>query len=156
VVYSSYLLLGIVSAAVMWPPFGFFHTKRSPAEVARPVSAIHLYVWEISIAFCLVLLVSPMSDRSHFCILLVPAMCLARVAIDLRDQVARVCLLTAIVLSLVSYNLRLIPLVNRFTLYLGFVTFTTLSLLIDCWWMRWKERTLTTDDKNFSLFTSHF
>jgi len=143
VVYSSYLLLGIVSAAVMWPPFRFFRTKRSQAEVARPVSAIHPYVWEVSIAFCLVLLVSPMSHRSHFCILLVPAMCLARVAVDLRDQVARVCLVTAIILSLVSYNLPLIPLVNRFALYLGFVTFTTLSLLIGCWWMRWKESTIT-------------
>ena len=136
IVYISYAVLAIVSALVLWPPFRPLPALRDRSSEHDRVDTIHPYAWEVSIAICLVLLVSPMSSRSHFCILLLPAMCLARAAVTRRDHVARLCLFTAIILSLASYNLSPIKVVHRITLYLGFVTFTTLSLLIGCWWMR--------------------
>jgi hypothetical protein len=77
---------------------------------------------------------------------MLPAMCLARVAISSRDPVARVCLFVAITLSLVSYNVGVFTLLNRITLYLGFVTLTTLSLLVGCWWCRMEEPALKTNN----------
>jgi hypothetical protein len=136
-VYGSYALLALLAILVMWPPFRSLQPRidRRAGET-NDASAIHPYAWESSIAFCLILLVSPQSSRAHFAILLLPAMCLARVAVTLRDRVTRWCLFTAIALSLISYNLAPIALVNRVGLYLGFVMFTTVALLIGCCWMR--------------------
>ena len=143
IVYGTYALLAIIAAIVMWPPFRSLKRRsENDGSVVRE-SLIHPYAWEVAIAFCLILLVSPQSSRAHFGILLLPAMCLARVAVISRDRVARISLFTAIALSLISYNLSPIAMVNRVALYLAFVTLTTFSLLIGCCWMRWKERQLT-------------
>ena len=140
ITYGSYGLLAIGSAIVMWPPFRQLKSRFDRASVVVDSERFHRSVYEIAISLCLVPLVSPMSSRSHFCVLLLPAMCLARAAVDRRDGIARTSLLTAIVLSLISYVSDIIPplkLVHQITLYLAFPTATALSLLFGCAWMRW-------------------
>ena len=136
IVYGAYALLAIVSASVMWPPFRRLKTAPNEWAADLPVHSIHPYVWETSISLCLVLLASPMSSRAHFSTLLLPAMCLARAAVERRDLVACVCLFTATGFSISSFNLGLMPLLNGLTLYLGFVTCTAFFLLVGCWRMR--------------------
>ena len=137
IIYGSYGLLAIGAAIVMWPPFRQLKSQFDRASDVDRSERFHWSVYEIAISLCLVPLVSPMSSRSHFCVLLLPAMCLARVAVDRRDAIARTFLFTAIVISLISSNIPPLKLVHQITLYLGSATATALSLLIGCGWVRW-------------------
>jgi hypothetical protein len=137
ITYGIYGLLAIGSAIVMWPPFRQLKSRFDHASVVD-TERFHRSVYEVAISLCLVPLVSPMTSRSHFCVLLLPAMCLARVTVDRRDGIVRTSFFIAIALSLISYNIPSLTLVHQFTLYLGFPTATALSLLIGCGWMRWK------------------
>jgi len=135
ITYGCYGLLAIGSAIVMWPPFRQLKSRFDHAIVVD-TERFHRLVYEVAICLCLVPLVSPMSSRSHFCVLLLPAMCLARFTVDRRDGIARTSFLIAIVLSLLSYNIPGLNLVHQITLYLGFPTATAFSLLIGCGWLR--------------------
>lgn len=137
IIYGSYGLLAIGSAIVMWPPFRQLKSRFDHASVVDKSEQFRRSVYEVAISLCLVPLVSPMSSRSHFCVLLFPAMCLARVALDRHDSIARAALFTAIGLSLISTNIPPLKLVHQITLYLGSATATALSLLIGCGWVRW-------------------
>jgi hypothetical protein len=140
IVYGVYGLLAIGSAIVMWPPFRRLKPGFDRASVADRSDRFHRSVYEVAIGLCLVPLVSPMSSRSHFCVLLLPAMCLARFAVDRRDAIARTSLFAAIMISLISSNIPPLKLVHQITLYLGSATATALSLLIGCGWVRWTIR----------------
>ena len=136
IIYGIYGLLAIGSAIVMWPPFRQLKSRFDYARVADS-ERFHRSVYEVAISLCLVPLVSPMTSRSHFCVLLLPAMCLARVAVDRRDGIARTSFFIAILLSVLSFNIPPLNLAHQITLYLGFPTATALSLLIGCGWIRW-------------------
>jgi len=138
IIYGTYGLLAIGSAIVMWPPFRQLKSRFDCAGVVDTSERFHRAVYEVAISLCLVPLVSPMSSRSHFCVLLLPAMCLARVAVERRDVIARASLFTAILLSLISLNIPPLKLVHQLTLYLGSAAAAALSLLIGCGWVRWK------------------
>ena len=137
IIYGSYGLLAIGSAIAMWPPFRELKSRFDSGGVVDSSERFHRAVYEVAISLSLVPLVSPMSSRSHFCILLLPAMCLARVAVERRDGIARISLFTAIVLSVISFNIPPLQLVHQITLYLGSATATALSLLIGCGWVCW-------------------
>ena len=131
ILYASYLLIGIVAALVMRPAF----RRLVPAGIEPPSAAFAL---EFSIVFMVILLVSPMSSRAHFCTLILPALCLARAAIDRGMRVAWTTLIAATVLTLLSFNLPFVRQWNRISLWLGFVTLATICLLIGCLWLRWR------------------
>jgi len=138
IIYGSYGLLAIGSAIFMWPPFRSLISASDCSSVVETSGRFRRAVYEVAICLCLVPLVSPMSSRSHFCVLLLPAMCLARAAVDGRDSVARTSLFTAIGLSLISLNIPPLKLVHQITLYLGSASAAALSLLIGCGWVRWR------------------
>lgn len=137
ITYISYGLLAIGAATVMWPPFRELKARFDRPNVIDASARLHRTVYEVAICFCLVPLVSPMTSRSHFCILLLPAMCLARVAVERRGDIARTCLFIAVLLSLMSFNVPPLKFVHQITLYLGFPAATALSLLIGLGSVSW-------------------
>ncbi len=128
-VYISYLLIIISACAAMRPWFG-----RLPREWCG--DAPPPYPLEFSIVLLTILLISPMTSRTHFCTLLLPAFCLARAAVDHASRVAWATLVIATVLLLAATNVPFFHLWFKITLWMGFSTLAALSLLIGCLWLR--------------------
>lgn len=78
-VYGSGLALGVISA---WR-FGWGRKWHVPTPTERPLGWHHLRLpIEAASVFCLMLLLSPMSSKAHYIVLLLPCMLLARAAIE--------------------------------------------------------------------------
>lgn len=88
---------------------------------------------ECGIVLLLMLLFSPNSSRSHFCIMYLPAFCVARLAVRPGASVLlRVLLLLAVVASTLSIHIRLpsTMLAEQVLLWIGVVMFCALFLLV--------------------------
>lgn len=106
--------------------------------------------FEISMVLCLMLLMSPMSSKPHFCVLLLPAWTIARYALTTRHRVAIGIALLAAILGLIP-NRDLVPKsFNNVALWYGTIPALTLLMFFGCAWLRAKvgtesEGNVTTD-----------
>jgi hypothetical protein len=87
---------------------------------------------EISAVSLLMLLISPMSHVTHLGILILPAFCLGRIAISLRDRVVFAALIVAAAAALANNKDLVGETVYTFSLWSGFATLGMLALLAGC------------------------
>ncbi len=89
---------------------------------------------EFSVVLLLMLLVSPVSSKPHFCTMILPGLVLARVAIEKGDRV----LLSMILVAILVGNVMEPNFVGRvggdLGLWLGTVCWSALLLLVGCYW----------------------
>jgi hypothetical protein len=86
---------------------------------------------EFSIIFLLMLLLSPRSSRTHFGIMLLPALCVGRIAVSQGSRAAWSLLLVATFVSLISYSNPL-NILFPVTLWAGGVSLIAVLLLAGC------------------------
>jgi len=102
---------------------------RSANGVQRPPSREAL---EFSLAFVLMLMLSPQSSKPHFCTMILPGFCLARMAVTQRSRVPQVVLALAILGAIASGK----DLVGKFAydhlIWYGSVTGSALLLFAGC------------------------
>lgn len=104
--------------------------QSSPGFSPPTVAAI-----ECGIVLLLMLLFSPNSSRSHFCIMYLPAFCVARIAVRPgASPLLRTLLVLAAISSTLSIHIRLpsTMLAEQVLLWLGVVMFCALFLLLAC------------------------
>lgn len=127
---SLLLLLG-----AMWAAGRPFRPVRRAAPGEVPPQAL-----ECGMVLALALLLSPMSSKAHFGVLVVPGFCLARAALGSPGRLARLALGAAVALALVSNKGPLGTRLATLTLWYGTTTLATLVLLIGCAGLLWRRR----------------
>jgi hypothetical protein len=121
----------LVMAPVLW----LLWRRRAWPENVPQTSRPDVRMIECGIVLLLMLLLSPNSSRAHFCILYLPAFCIARLAVDVAGPVLlRTLVIGAAISSTLSIHLRLpgTQVVEQWLLWLGVVTIATLLLLWAC------------------------
>ena len=107
---------------------------RKPPEIAV-ITTLGAYApgsLEFSLVFMLMLFLSPMSSKPHFCTLFLPGFCLARLAIERRDRVIGLLLGAAIMAGLVSNKDLVGERVYDFVIWYGSVFWSCLLLFAGC------------------------
>jgi hypothetical protein len=116
-------------SAVGWP------RKGVPVADNQPTPG--RFALECSLVLTLMLLLSPMSSKPHFCTLLLPAFCVARAAAARRKSIYRVILVVCQLLNLVAMrDLVGFPL-SVTALWYGALTWITLLLMLGCCGLLW-------------------
>jgi hypothetical protein len=92
----------------------------------------------------LMLLLSPMSSKAHFGVLVVPGFVLGRAALRSGSRFLWACFLVSVALALLSNKDPLGEKLYTLTLWYGTVTWQTLLLLIGCLAVCWRGGTATT------------
>jgi hypothetical protein len=87
---------------------------------------------ECSIVLLMMVLLSPASSKPHFLVVLLPAYCLARLALYGRDRPAAVCVALALLWSLLSNRSLLGAAIGAPFQWAGGITWCALALLIGC------------------------
>jgi hypothetical protein len=125
VVYGSEAMLGLAALMVIgWLP------RRMSLDQAEGRSSAQTL--EFSIMLSLMLLFSPMSSKPHFCILLLPAFCVARQALA-GSRVCAVLLTVAILTGGSSVRGLWGDAISTLGLWWGSITWSTLCLFAGCW-----------------------
>jgi hypothetical protein len=120
---------------------------RSSGDRAMPSRAS----LEFGAVMLLLLLVSPMSSRSLFCMMLLPAFCIARAAIYRRDWIAWTSIIVAGLASILSLNLWFASTFSHETLWLGLPTIDVMTLFLgSVWLLRPKEHAAAQPAGRFS------
>jgi hypothetical protein len=102
------------------------HTnKRHPTGMSREI-------WEYSVVLLLMLLLSPMSSKPHFCTLLLPGFCLARSAVAGRDFFAGAFLVAGIAAGAVGIKGLLGPDTASVAMWYGNLMWCSLILFVGC------------------------
>jgi hypothetical protein len=126
IVYSVDAGLLLAAAAAMRRPF---HRPSDPQSAGL----------ECALMFILMLLLSPMSHKTHFGILILPGFFVARAAIEKHDHISAACLFVClIVIGLLDHFFIYPPLGDLFAWY-GNVTLGTTALGIACWHILFKS-----------------
>jgi hypothetical protein len=112
-----------LSAVVMGRP------GRMQKDSTKPPTPAML---ECSIVILLMLLLSPMSSKPHFCILLLPAFCVAREAIANRNRVALFSAIACTVLVLFLDRNFLGRPIGNLAMWCGSVMWGTVALWVGC------------------------
>jgi hypothetical protein len=97
-------------------------------------------VIEYSIVLLMMLLLSPMSSKPHFCTMFLPAFCLARLAIFRAQRWCWFTLIVAIVAGTITQKGLLGERWSSLFLWWGGVTWSALFLLGGCLWALWRTR----------------
>jgi hypothetical protein len=126
VLYCVDALICLIVAAAM------LRGSLRPWDDRSPVGRTPL---EISIVMLIILLCSPIASPSLFCLMLLPAFCVARAAVYRRDWVCWTCIVLAILSSTAAHNLGLDRAFYREMLWLGMVTLCAVMLLVGCVWL---------------------
>lgn len=119
--------LGLMIVAV----FSSWRARRSAGASAAP-DVKCIAGLEFSLVCLLMLLLSPMSSKPHFCTLFLPGFCLARLAIEGRDRVLMTLLALAILAGLVSNKDLLGEKAYDFVIWYGSVFWDCLLLFAGC------------------------
>jgi hypothetical protein len=125
IVYSACLLFAL--AAIL-------AAQRRTGVSAPPVGRTLLSgeAGEFGLVLILMLLLSPMSSKPHFCTLLLPGFFLARAAVERRDLLPRCLLAAAIVAGLLSNKDLVSRLVYDATVWYGSVFWNAVLLFAGC------------------------
>jgi hypothetical protein len=105
-------------------------------ELSQPAAE----VLEFSIVLLLMLLLSPMSSKAHFGIMLPPSFCLARLAVRQGHWLLWVLLLAAILASLSSFEVIWGKTIGFYALWSGTLTWSVFLLLLGCAGWLWRMR----------------
>jgi hypothetical protein len=128
-VYGVDLLICVLCALAIRP-------GRFPRASDVDDEYSHQAALEIGVVVLLMLLLAPMSSRSLFCTMLLPACCVARAGVQGRDRVALTCLTLAIVCSVISFNtFSSLKVFNQIMHWLGVVSIASFLLLIGSLWV---------------------
>jgi hypothetical protein len=133
--YGAALLLLAGATAAAGRPFRAAR-RAAPGEV--PPQAL-----ECGMVLALALLLSPMSSKAHFGVLLVPGFCLARAALGSPGRLARLTVGAAAALALLSNKGPLGTRLATLALWYGTTTLATLLLLAGCAALLWRRRDAT-------------
>jgi hypothetical protein len=137
VAHVKLLLRGLQLAVVLAALLAFWN-RPFRAGVPERLAGVNRLSVECGLICVLMLLLSPMSNRSHFLIMLLPALCLARWTVELRVPLLRIGLGTVIFCSqLVSKDL-VRSRVYTFIHWYGFITFGDLLLGVLIGGMLWR------------------
>lgn len=126
-IYGAELTLLAASAFVL----GWKRPKERPT-VTRAA--------EYSVVLLLMLLLSPMSSKPHFCTLLLPAFCLARLAVTERGRAQQLFLALSLLAGLLSTRGLVGVQFSSFMLWCGAVTWAAMFLLAGCFVELWTRR----------------
>ncbi|HKM53619.1 MAG TPA: glycosyltransferase family 87 protein [Isosphaeraceae bacterium] len=120
------LLYGVELALVLgaWIVMRRSRVARTGYPPALPAEPL-----EYCIVLLLMLLLSPMSSKPHFCTLFLPGFCLARLAVQQRDRVVATLLVSALVAAMLANKDLWGDTIYTFTLWHGCVTWSALLLL---------------------------
>jgi hypothetical protein len=129
-VHALELLLLLAAAWACGRPFRRLSRERVDAE---------RHGLECGAVLLLMLLLSPMSSKAHFGVLLVPGFCLARAALAPGRRSERALLLSAVALGLLSGKTPLGERLYTLTLWYGAVTWQSLLLLLGCLVALWRS-----------------
>ncbi len=124
-VYGFQMLLLSAAALVLGRP-GRQRGEADPAERAP---------FEFSLVLLLMLLLSPMSSKPHYCTLLLPAFLLARRMVLQSDRVAGACLVAAILAGALSTKDLAGANLASLVMWLGGVSASAFLLLVGCGWV---------------------
>jgi len=119
-------LVAMTAWAMGWP----LRRQIDPARAAVECCAVLI----------LMLMLSPMSHKTHFCILLLPGLVVARLAVDKRSIVAWLALITCITLVVVLDRSFIGRPDGNLLMWLGSVTAGSLALWLTCLWRLSRER----------------
>jgi hypothetical protein len=129
IAYTSFMLLITISIIA-----GKRARRRAPFAAGLP----NQESYEFSLVLILMLLLSPMSGRPHFGILLLPTFCLARFTTATGDRLTA-CILAAVVLLVTPPYRYLVPEnIHAVLLWGGATTVATLLLWIGCVRVLWR------------------
>lgn len=131
VVYGSELVMLGVAAWVMG-------LAKSP----RKSSGLNVTSLEYSLVILLMVLLSPMSSKPHFCILLLPAWVVARCAIENRSWLLGAFLALSIATGALAIKDLATANLASVAMWYGGVTWGALFLLFGCTVARWQHRRL--------------
>ena len=95
---------------------------------------------EYSLVLVLMLLLSPMSSKPHFCTLVVPGLCLARLAVERRDRLLMCVMAVAIGAGLLSNKDLWGAHIYDFALWYGSVFANAVVLYLGCVYALWRYR----------------
>jgi len=109
-----------------------FFRRRGPYDPPDAPIFLRRDILEMSMLLMLMLLISPMSSRSHYPIALLPAFCLARHAVYTRSRLSWTLLILAILGSLLSFNNPINKNIGEFAMYSGAVMISALCLFLGC------------------------
>jgi Glycosyltransferase family 87 len=143
---SLKLITYAAEATLMLLAFAAFtRTKRNKKSILHPPSSIlelpPTIAIQSSIILLLMLLLSPMSSKPHFCTMLLPGFCLARIAITGRDHVQLLMVIAAIVVGNVVIPNFFGSAIGDVGLWFGIVTGSAVLLLLGCYRSLWKGET---------------
>jgi hypothetical protein len=124
VVYGIEALLVLLTLAVCRRPF-------RPLQADAP-AAVGRNALEYSTVLLLMLLLSPMSSKAHFGVLILPGFCLARASLVDNRRLLLPVLAAAVLLAVASNKDPLGERLYTLSLWLGCVTWQTLLLLAGC------------------------
>ena len=135
VIRMSYLLSCIV--ALLIAAWAMWCRVRSKSPDAASSAEGHVPHWpsrdiiECGIVLLLMVLLSPNSSRAHFCVMLLPAFCIGRIAFGEKSRCLTVLLIAAAVCSTLSIHIRLDATLaaEQILLWIGVVMFAAISLL---------------------------
>ncbi len=113
---------------------------RGPLRRLEELGGERRAALEGSVVLLLMLLLSPMSSKAHFGVLVLPGFCLARAAAAGRSKVLGALLLAAVALALLASKDLLGEKLYTLTLWYGTVTTETLLLLAGCLLVLQQER----------------
>jgi hypothetical protein len=130
-VYGTSFALVVVAAMAGW--------RRRSAAPGSPENTSGLApALEYSLVCLLMLLLSPMSSKPHFCTLILPGLCLARLAIQGRALVPMLLLATAIGATLASNKDLVGKQTYSIVIWYGSVFWSTALLYAGCCWSLWR------------------
>lgn len=116
-----------VGMALLWASFWRFPRPRWNSVEAGQTTATHA-----AMVLLLMLLLSPMSHKTHFGLLLIPAFALGRAWFDRRSRGLTAVLVLVLILQIGSLRAVSVPL-GYLASWFGAQMLTTLFLLIGCW-----------------------
>jgi hypothetical protein len=130
----KFLVYGADAALVLGMLF-VLGRRPLPKFAAPPASSPIELGMEFSVILLLMLFLSPMSNTQHFVILLLPAFCLARLAVRQRRRTAAVLLFAAVAVRALEMKWLWGERFSTMSLWLGNVTCSALFLLLGCAWV---------------------
>jgi hypothetical protein len=131
VLYGVQAALLLLTVLAVGRPFRRLEREAETGERA---------VLEFSAVLLLMLLLSPMSSKAHFGVLILPGFYLARAAFCSGNRAVMLCLLPSVVLGLLSNKSPMGDRLYTLTLWCGFTTWQTLLLLAGCLLLLWQGR----------------
>jgi len=129
--FATSAALLLLAAWGFWPHR--LRDDRSRGDDPRAGSA-GIDMLECSCILLLMLLLSPNSSRAHFCIMLLPAFCVARAAVQKPAYLTAALLALAVLCSTLSIHIRIRATytAEQLLLWLGVVFFSAIFLLLAC------------------------